>query len=404
MNGSRHVIVLNRWRARYAEYERYLDHEHQTVTYITTEVGVDSVPGKAAEVVIVGATDDVPAVREEVRRLADKYGAPAGIVALKEDDLLVAAELRAEWGCPGPTSEQLIPFRDKFIMASTVAAAGVAVPAFAVAPDRAAVVSFAEQHGWPVVIKPRVGSSSEGVVIAHSPGDVELPAHAMVQIFDPGRIYHVDGFFDGSTLGTWRASRYVHSCLDFRTGSTLGSVEEDDSATNARIGAFAERALRALSSEPVVFHLEIFVDGDRCAFLEIGARVGGAEIPFLWREVHGYDLMEAAFRIALGDRPAFAEESGSISEVGGWLLAPAPTERPCRILEITPMTGRTPGPYAEALLSPGDILPDAAAYYEHVGGRFRFRGPTSAAVEEAVVATARDFRVSAAALVPAESP
>jgi len=75
MNDSQHVIVLNRWRARYAEYERYLDHEHNTVTYVTTEVGVDSVPSTAAEVVVVGATDDVPAVREEVSRLADKYGA-----------------------------------------------------------------------------------------------------------------------------------------------------------------------------------------------------------------------------------------------------------------------------------------------------------------------------------------
>jgi biotin carboxylase len=160
-----------------------------------------------------------------------------------------------------------------------------------------------------------------------------------------------------------------------------------------------------------VFHLELFVapDTGECAFLEVGARVGGAEIPFLWREVHGYDLMEAGFRLAMGWSPrawpaglgvpspaAYAvADTGTDGSVAGWLLAPAPAARPCRITEATPMVGRVPGPYAEALLRPGEVLPAAAAYYEHVGGRFRFRGHTSAEVEAAVSATARDFRVRA---------
>jgi hypothetical protein len=63
-----------------------------------------------------------------------------------------------------------------------------------------------------------------------------------------------------------------------------------------------------------------------------------------------------------------------------------------------------PGPYAEALLRPGDILPAADAYYEHVGGRFRFRGRTTAEVEVALAATARDFRVGAEPARSTEPP
>jgi hypothetical protein len=142
-------------------------------------------------------------------------------------------------------------------------------------------------------------------------------------------------------------------------------------------------------------HLEVFADPatGECAFLEVGARVGGAEIPFLWREVHSYDLMEAAFRLGLGLPPRPWPAPGG--EVAGWLLVPAPAARPCRITEATPMAGRRPGPYAEALLRPGEILPAADAYYEHVGGRFRFRGGSSAEVTAAIEATARDFRVYA---------
>ncbi|SDI16515.1 ATP-grasp domain-containing protein [Nonomuraea jiangxiensis] len=398
MNGRPHVVVINRWQARYAEYERYLDHDRNAVTYVTTRVGAGPVPDGAAEVVVVEATDDLATVAAEVGRLARRHGAPAGVVALKEDDLLVAAALREEWGCPGPTRAELIPFRDKLVMARAVAAAGVAVPAFAPAPDVGAVVAFAERHGWPVVVKPRAGAASEGVAVASGPEDVELPADAMVQVFDPGRIYHVDGVFDGTGLAVWRAARYLNTCLAFRSGTTLGAVQEDDPEVLSRVGRFAERALRALSAKPVVFHLELFVDAERCAFLEVGARVGGGEIPFLWREVHGYDLMEAAFRLSLGQDPPVPPLNRAGGPVAGELLTPAPAQRPCRIVEATPMLGRVPGLYAEVLLRPGEVLPAADSYYEHVGGRFRFRGPTSAAVEEAIMTVARGFRVGATAL------
>ncbi|WP_157367996.1 acetyl-CoA carboxylase biotin carboxylase subunit family protein [Alloactinosynnema sp. L-07] len=155
-----HIVVPHRWRDRYAEYARHLDHDRHAVTYVTTDVGVDSVPPNAAEVVVVPATDDLPAVLAEVRALATRWDPPTGVVALKEDDLMVAARLRAEWGCAGPTEAEVALFRDKPAMCRTVAAAGVDVPAFAPAESAADVVGFAGEHGWPVVLKPRSGSSN----------------------------------------------------------------------------------------------------------------------------------------------------------------------------------------------------------------------------------------------------
>ncbi|MBB5937704.1 ATP-grasp domain-containing protein [Streptomyces zagrosensis] len=400
-----HIVVLHRWRARYAHYERYIDHREHAVTYVTTDVGTKGVPTEAAEVVVVPTTEDLALVRKEVDGLASRHGHPRSVVALKEDDLLVAAELAQEWGCPGRCPGELAAFRDKYLMANAVRRAGLAVPATREAAGPTEVRAFAEGHGWPVVLKPRVGSSSEGVVRLDS--EAGLPAlrftadrPLIVQAHNPWPVYHVDGIFDGQEVLCLRASRYLNTCLDFRGGSTLGSVEEDRPALNQAIGRFTADVLRALTSLPMPFHLEVFVrtagaDAPACTFLEVGARVGGAEIPLLWRDVHGYDLMEAAFRIAIGLPPQPCPptvETGP--EIGGWLLAPAPADRPCAITDITPMTGREPGPYAEDLLSVGDVLPDAAAYYEHVGGRFRFRGRSSADVESAISSTARDFRVT----------
>jgi biotin carboxylase len=400
---GRHVVIVNRWRERYADYTRYLDHHGHRVTYVTTDVGRAAVPATAAMTVVVDATDDHSEVSAAVRHLAEKYGPPANVVALKEDDLLTGARLRDEWGCPGPVTADLRRFRNKHAMVAAVAEAGLPVPAFALAHDRAAVHGFARENGWPVVVKPLSGSSSAGVLrLADPVAAAAVPFMGeplLVQAFDPRPIYHVDGVFTGDEVTVCRASRYLNTCLGFREGSTLGSVEESDARLSRLIAGQTARIMRALTTRPTVFHLELFVDqaAGTCAFLEVGARVGGAEIPFIWREVHGYDLMETAFRIQLGMAPVPPAVPLN-AEIGGWLLAPTPAQRPCRITEITPMVGRRPGPYAEALLGLGDVLPPADSYYEHVGGRFRFRGTSSAAVERAIRVTAANFQVNAVPL------
>ncbi|SDN52882.1 acetyl-CoA carboxylase biotin carboxylase subunit family protein [Geodermatophilus sp. DSM 45219] len=401
-----HIVVMNRWRERYADYAAYLDHRWHRVTYVTTDVGQGSVPDQAADIALVAATDDLAQVTGALEQLEHRHGPVGGLIALKEDDLLVAAELRHARHLAGQHPCDLLRFRDKLLMVEAVAAAGLPTPRTSGAASRGEVLRFARATGWPVVLKPRMGSSSEGVVVLDSERDLDElvwpDRPMMVQDFDPRPIFHVDGIFAGDRLLVWRASRYINSCLDFRGGAALGSVEEDDPIVLSAIQEATTDYLRALTRDPTAFHLEMFVDRHApavsCSFLEVGARVGGAEIPFIWRELHGYDLMASALRIQLGLPPAPPPQRTVPNEVGGWLLAPAPAARPCVITEATSMLGSSPGPYAESLLAPGEILPAADAYYEHVGGRFRFRGSNSAAVERAIVATASSFRVSGSAL------
>jgi hypothetical protein len=403
-NVTPHVVIITRWREQYADYARYLDHHSHRVTYVTNELAAGSLPPEAADNVVVPATDDLASVREAMRTLTDRHGPPDYVVALKEDDLLVGALLRQEWGCPGQRPEELLPFRDKYQMGQAIAGAGLPVPAFARLTGEQSVLDFAAEAGWPVVVKPRIGSSSEGVLLLSGPADLArlrpTGRPMLIQAYCQDPIYHVDGIFTGDRLAQWRASRYVNTCLHFRGGDFLGSVETDDPRINEAIGRAATRFMAALTSKATPFHLELFVSAHgpgepSCTFLEVGARVGGAEIPFIWRELHGFDLMSAAFRLQLGLPAQPADQPPAPDSVGGWLLVPAPAVPPCRITNVTSMIGRVPGPYAEALLRSGEVLPRADAYYEHVGGRFRFRGRSSAEVETALLATARDFRVSA---------
>ncbi|MEK8142202.1 hypothetical protein NKH18_05525 [Streptomyces sp. M10(2022)] len=156
------------------------------------------------------------------------------------------------------------------------------------------------------------------------------PEPRLVQGFCADPVFHIDGLWTGEELGPWRASRYVNTCVDFTQGEALGSVEIDDPDLLSPLSEFTARVARALGPEPWVFHLEAFVgtsaDGSpSIQFLEAGYRVGGAEIPFVWREVHGIDLARAAADVQLGRRP---ELPYRMNGVRGWLLVPSPVPAP----------------------------------------------------------------------------
>ncbi|WP_130797014.1 ATP-grasp domain-containing protein [Streptomyces otsuchiensis] len=401
-----HVLVLHRWRDRHADYAAYLDHATHRVSYVTTAPGRESVPATAAAVTTVSATDALDEVRAAVNAAARRLGPVTRLVALNEGDLDTAAALRAELGLPGQRPEALRRFRDKLTMVTVAAGAGLAVPAHADASGPGVVADFARRHGWPAVLKPRRGTASRGVTVLRDPRDVPDAATfdaepLIVQSYVADPVMHIDGLWTGRRLGPWRASRYLNTCRGFAQGEFLGSVEIDDPGLLGALEEFTRRCAFALGGgQPWVFHLEAFVGRarggtPRITFLEAGARVGGGEIPFVWREVHGTDLMGAAAAIQLGRRPALA--SPPAGDTAGWLLLPVPVPPPCRVVSVRVGAQETHGPYARVIAAPGAVIPRIGGY-EHVAARFRFRGSSSQEVEAAVMKTAASFSMHCAPL------
>ncbi|MFE3519190.1 ATP-grasp domain-containing protein [Streptomyces sp. NPDC059166] len=404
-------MILHQWTDRFADYESYIDHAAHTVTYVAAPWSLGSIPTTATAVKQIASTEDESLLRGAVDELIARHGVPHRIVALNESDLDLAAVLREEHGVPGQSPAELAPFRDKLIMAERLTEAGVAVPATRHAPDHEAVRSFAGEHGWPVLLKPACGTSSIGVTRLDSAD--ELAAFAfppdevlLVQPYLPHEILHVDGISlgEGLGLGAWRASRYVNTCFGYTKGEPLGSVEIDDPVLLARVEDFTTRTTAALGTGPAVFHLELFVSGPGDApqlqFLEIGARPGGAEIPFLWREIHGIDLMKATFALQMGDPvPDEARSLPPVEETErvGWLLVRTPEVRPCRVLASDLALSAQDGPYESVRPVRGQTMVATPGYehgYENSGARFRFRGRSTAEVLAKVERTvaAYDFR------------
>jgi 5-(carboxyamino)imidazole ribonucleotide synthase len=74
-----------------------------------------------------------------------------------------------------PSAAALLFAQDKVVARERLSAAGYPVPAFATVDSPAAVVAFAAEHGWPVVLKARAGGyDGRGVLFLAGPAD--LPA------------------------------------------------------------------------------------------------------------------------------------------------------------------------------------------------------------------------------------
>ncbi|MGW3633609.1 ATP-grasp domain-containing protein [Streptomyces sp. NPDC005122] len=409
-HGPVHIVVLHRWRDQHARYTDYLDHEVCRVSYVTSELGRASVPAEAAALIVVSATDSAAEAGAAVAELIGRFGPVRHLVALNEGDLDTAAEIREAFDLPGQRPQELARFRDKLAMVTLVDRAGIPVPAYADADNRVSVEEFAARHGWPVVLKPRRGTASRGVRLLRGPDDLDAPSlftdspgeARIVQSFVADPVFHVDGLWTGTELGPWYASRYLNNCREFNEGTYLGSVEVDDPALRSPLARFTAAVADALGEgNPWVFHLEVFVgtgsDGAPVlTFLEAGARVGGAEIPFVWREVHGLDLMAAAVDVQV-DRPPAVPVVPAVVAGGtaGWLLLPVPVPPPCRVVEVGHVQASSPesdGLYAWAVPERGTVIPRTGGY-EHVAARFRFRGDSSHDVEAAIKKITATFSI-----------
>ncbi|SDE45708.1 ATP-grasp domain-containing protein [Glycomyces harbinensis] len=400
-HGTGHVIVVHAWQDQYAHYDSYLDHSSRPVTYITNPTGRESIPDRAAEVVVLPRTTDPAELRRATYQLSERHGEPSAIIALKENHLPTVSRLREELGAAGPYAADLAPFLDKDLMTRLVESIGLPVPAYAPVSTNADIIEFGRRHGWPVVTKPLRGSASEGV--SRVPGEdaaAELTwdRPIMVQRFQAGDIYHVDGYWTGSELGPWRMSRYVSSLFSFRhRQSPAGAVEVDDPGTLAAMDDYLQELIPGMCESAWVFHLEVFGDGNSTrpsefVFLEVGRRVGGAEIPFLWREVHQVDLMAIECAIQTGN-PVPRLDVADPGVMAGWLLCPVPARRPCRVTSSNSMM-HIPAVYGERVLEPGAVIPDAEAFYEHVGGRFRFRAGSTKEVTDSIDSVIKEFHIN----------
>ncbi|MEX3672172.1 acetyl-CoA carboxylase biotin carboxylase subunit family protein [Paraburkholderia phenoliruptrix] len=403
---GKRIVVLNRWSDGFGAYQRYIDHAANTVAYVCTPSSAAALD--ASQIAHVEQLSDIldeGALHRAVGACSAALGGIDRLVALSEFDLLTAARLRNSFNIPGDLPDAVVRFRDKVVMKHTVAAAGLRVPRFAPLED----VAFAKAGStnvmrFPIIVKPRSGAASMGVrrVDTRSRLDMLWPTLPLDEYeceeYIDGPVYHVDGFVVNGTLLIARASRYINTCLQFAQGKPLGSVMLDPGSLNSALLEFSAACLRALALSNGPFHLEIIGACDGFYFLEVGARVGGGEIPFLFDELYGVDLFNLWVTHQSGDEARFAEQAQAAfiasrsSTRGGFLMLPEPVGK---VFVDARLPYGIPALY-EAVFPERHHFFDGAGGYGNILARFRYRAASEKEIATAIRATLRNFRYTLA--------
>jgi biotin carboxylase len=383
------VLVYNHRPLSARPLGRWLGEAGELVMVTTRAAVAASPPGERALFAAIMPVADYASgeVQRAARRLARAWE-PDHVASSSEYDLIRAAVLRERCGLAGQGVASALAYRDKFRMRAAALAGGMRVPAFAGVRTHAEVLGFAERAGFPVVLKPRLGTGTAGITVVRSGRDLAgLAGQAWRRRPGPGRLvveeyvdapmYHVDGMcLAGKVVHCW-PSRYSAGALDDVAGgrprTSIMLAAEDP--LRRRLQAWAAQLVGVFphAGAGFGFHVELWVPNDGVPVLcEVAARAATEMIVGTYERAFGVNLYRESFRVQAGLPPHLASQPASPGCYTGWVcfLAAGGTFWP-------PATAGMPSAvFFEVLMQPGQRYERASAV-TNVAARAVVQGATA---------------------------
>jgi biotin carboxylase len=252
--------------------------------------------------------------------LIEKSAGNVGRVFAEAEQLQVPmAELRGRFGIPGLDRATALKFRDKAMMKRLWCSAGLPIAKFALATTAISAIKAADEIGYPLVIKPRLGVRAKNTFLVSSAAELRRAlerirpvrgAEAILEEFINGEEHSCDCVtVRGRPL--WQSIvKYSPTQLQANLNpsiqwSALLSREITDSQY-ADVRKLAANAISALGLSTGYTHMEWFRTSDRRIVLsEIAARPPGAEIATLLSQAHDFSFMKEWTRLSLFDEGCY---------------------------------------------------------------------------------------------------
>lgn len=285
--------------------------------------GSGEAPGLAlADHPVIVSTYDADATLAAARDFRQRHGPIDGVLCIAADVPLTVATVAAGLGLPGIPVPAAQLAMDKLAMKRRLVEAGIPVPWFAPVRSVAELQTLLAERGPHLVLKPVDSRGARGVLrlsagtdpdwAFHHARSVSPSARVMVEAYLPGPQVsteallidgtgHTVGFADRNYEHLERYAPYV-----IENGGEQPSALEPDVCQ--AIAGLAIRAGRALGIETGVVKGDMVLTEQGPAVIEIAARLSGGwfsttQIPL----ASGVDLIGAAIRVALGERPEAAD-------------------------------------------------------------------------------------------------
>lgn len=224
------------------------------------------------------------------------------LVALDEFDIEMAATLREHLRVPGMGETTSRYFRDKLAMRLRADEKGLLVPAFCHVLNYDRLRAYLERVPVPWVLKPRSSASAIGIrkinaaeelwPILEQLGDEQ--SHYVLERFVPGEVYHVDSIVEDKDVLFAAVCQYGAAPMNVahEGGVFTTRLIERKSKDEKTLQKLNKELIKALGLVRGVTHAEFIKghDDGEFYFLEIAARVGGANIAEMIEAATGLNL------------------------------------------------------------------------------------------------------------------
>jgi biotin carboxylase len=231
------------------------------------------------------------------------------VVPLEEFSLEAASKVRSHLGCPGVCEGVTRRARDKLAMRITAQKAGIPVPEFAPLINRREISDFMERVAPPWMIKPRMAGGACQIRKVHNPEGVwkvyeelgDRRSRHLIEAFVAGEVYHVDSVvYRGKVVAAVAAEYGTPPYAVWHGGGVFSSRTVPSGSARAKeLLKLNEQVIRAVGIEQGVNHVEFLGRGKDLYFLEIGARVAGANLDRLTTAAKGVELFMESARLEL---------------------------------------------------------------------------------------------------------
>ena len=272
---------------------------------------------------------DAGQIAAAVQALGEHLGPVQRLMAVLEQLQVPVAQVREHLGIAGMDAATAHNFRDKAQMKSVLRAAGVPCARHRLADSAAAVAGFAQEVGFPLVVKPPAGAGAKSTfrlddlddlrvwLEAAPPGPDRL---ALLEEFLTGEEGSYDSVMVDGQIVWDSVSSYLPTPLEVLRNPWIQWIvllpRDTGGPENAGIRAIAPTALRALGLHTGLTHLEWFRRPDATvAVSEVAVRPPGAQISSMLCYAHDFDLYGAWAQLMVHGSFAPPERSWSVGTV-----------------------------------------------------------------------------------------
>lgn len=296
------IAILNRFSKDFYDYNQLISTKKDNIIFYNSNKkffeSTDNITVKNYEGFDKAFFLDI--IRDHKKQPFDR------LIALSEYDIERVSDIRKYLNIPSfePISSYI--FRDKYLMKNFFSTY-IRTPKYKDIKNFVDIISFIDENGYPVVIKPRLGSGSESIVILST--DEELKKYLsqspelnqlMIEEYIDGEMYHIDGVVNCGEL-FYISSKYINGCLAFSENNFLGSFGIENLSLKKKIDNFMKKMFSPFISlkSSFIFHLEIFKKDEEFLLCEIASRLGGGYIHDILMKRSNQNMLDAHLEIEI---------------------------------------------------------------------------------------------------------